>query len=475
MTLTKFAILVLLIQLSACGSKDKNADTNSFPSQSPKPVQHSGINDIYPNIEPMLHTFLNDAGWCWYQDPRVIIKNHQLIVGGISGVSGDIRVSVYDLKSNSLLGERVLDKNFERDDHNAPVFYAKPNGSILAIWAKHGKENRHYYSVSKPNDFLSWSKTKIIEHEFTIPDENYWGGVTYMNLYSIKNKHTLYNFFRLGLDLNPYFVSSTDNGESWNNKTHFITDNIEGTHRPYNRYSQATPNKIAVSFTDGHPRQFGNSLYYAEFDGQVFSTVAGDTIKNLSDGPLITSEAEKIYQGSETFNKPDGYGSVPNSAWTTDLENNKHGWPSIAYTLYKNNTDNRFRLANWNGEQWIDREIAYAGPRLYEIEASYTGLVALDPETPSQLAISTNVQPNSGEDMSSSYEIYLANVSDKDTRETIEWLPLTSNSKVKNIRPTMIVGEGYKILLWMRGKFNHFEDFETNIVGQILERPQTPE
>lgn len=422
-----------------------------------------------PIARAQQQVFLNDAGWCWYQDPRAIISNGKLIVGGISGVSGDIRVGVYDLESNTLLGERVLDPGFEIDDHNAPVFHLRNDGRILAIWAMHGRENKHYYSLSNADNYLEWSERQIIEHDFQVP--NTWGGVTYMNLYDIAETNTLYNFFRLGVDLNPYFISSADDGNSWTTEQHFIQDEVDGKHRPYVRYDQVNENSIALGFTDAHPRDYGNSIYYATFDGQNFLNVKGDVIREFNKMPLLTSEAQKIYQGSETASKPEGFGSVPNSAWTIDIEHNTSDQPTIAYTLYLSNEDNRYRLANWNGKDWVDREIAYAGPGLYEIEASYTGLIALDPESPSNVVISADVDPKTGIPLGRPHQLYTAHVSDTDSIDTIDWHQITPADNEKNLRPSIISGEGYKVLIWMRGRFDHFQSYSTELVGTILEKP----
>lgn len=415
--------------------------------------------------------FMEDGGWCWYEDPRAIIHDGKLIIGTISGVSGDIRVGVYDLEQNELLGVAVLDEGFEVDDHNSPVFHVRPDGRLLAVWAMHGRENKHYYSISSPDDYLLWSERKVYEHNFELPAGSGWGGVTYMNLYTVENQGLLYNFYRNGPNLNPTYITSSDDGNTWGNATHLITDEVAGKQRPYVRYAQLDENHIGISFTDGHPRVYGNSIYYAAFDGENFYRANGQKIRGVSDGPLKTSEAEKVYTGSETKEKPEGSGSVPNSAWTCDLEKDKKGRPHIAYTLFLNNEDNRFRLATWTGKKWVDREIAYAGVGLYPREASYTGLIALDPKDPTNVIISTPVDPNTGE-AKGVHEIYSARVKPKDDTQSIKWQQLTSNSTYKNIRPIIVSGEGYKVALWLGNKpWNHYQSYESDVMGYVLERP----
>ncbi|MEM6831069.1 MAG: BNR-4 repeat-containing protein [Bacteroidota bacterium] len=416
--------------------------------------------------------FMQDGGWCWYEDPRAIVHHGKLITGAISGISGDIKVAVYDLKANKNLGTVVLDKNFEVDDHNSPVFYARPDGSLVAVWAMHGKEKYHYYSLSDSRDYLKWSERKVYEHDLDIPEGRKWGGVTYMNLYTIKKQKTLYNFFRDGRNSNPTFISSVDNGATWGNRTHFIEDEIQGKQRPYVRYTQLDKNKIGASFTDGHPRNYGNSIYYAAFDGTSFYKADGTKIKDLSEGPLKTSETDKLYVGAETMKKPEGYGSIPNAAWTCDMENDPKGNPFVAYTVYQSPDDIRFRLANWTGSSWNDREIAYGGPGLYSREDSYSGLMALDPDDPTKLFISTQVNPTTGKMNAQKHEIYMGQIADSDHTETIKWQQVTKGSVYKNIRPVMVSGEGYKVVLWLAGgPWKHFQNYESNVVGYILERP----
>jgi hypothetical protein len=53
----------------------------------------------------------------------------------------------------------------------------------------------------------------------------------------------------------------------------------------------------------------------------------------------------------------------------------------------------------------------------------------------------------------------------------IGWNPITQNSDVSNIRPIIVVGEGYKVLIWMRGDYRTYADYDCDIVGTVLERP----
>jgi hypothetical protein len=144
------------------------------------------------------------------------------------------------------------------------------------------------------------------------------------------------------------------------------------------------------------------------------------------------------------------------------------GHTHIGYTLYRNNTDHRYRIASWNGAAWIDREVAYAGKCLYTKESSYTGLITLDPADPARGYISADVDPSTGKDSGGKHEIYTATVGPADDVSSIHWKPVTSGSSVRNIRPVVVAGEGYKVVLWLRGPWNTFKDYNSDVVGFVV-------
>jgi len=410
-------------------------------------------------------TFMKAGGWCWYQDPRGIIKNGKLVIGGLNGQNGDVKVAVYDLKAGKDLGTVTLHAQFERDDHDVPVFFARPDGSLLAVYARHSKEKIHYYRISSPTNYLHWGPERKFIHNY--PEA---GNVTYMNLYPMKSEGKLYNFFR-GIGFNPSFITSTNFGDTWGEPTHFIADEVEGRQRPYARYVQRDADTVGVSFTEAHPRDFGNSIYYADFRGGAFYHADGRKIKDLTAGPLRPSEADRIFIGSGIKTNRQPRLSNPRSAWTAGIAVDAAGRPHIGYTLYLSNHDHRFRIASWNGSKWVDREVAYAGKCLYPNESSYTGLIAFDAADPATVWISTDVAPATGKDLGGKHEIYSARVEAEDDTTTIRWQPVTSGSGERNIRPVAVAGEGYKVLLWLRGPWRTFVDYQSDIVGAVLERP----
>jgi hypothetical protein len=406
--------------------------------------------------------FMEEGGWCWFQDPRAIVHEGKLFLGSVRGSGdGEALVGVYDLDSGAAVGTATMHPRFERDDHNSPVFHIQPDGAILAVYARHGRDRFHYSRMSDPSNPLQW--TEEIKHER--PSPNPKDTVTYMNLHELRDEGKLYNFYR-GINFNPTFVTSSDHGNTWSEPEHFVESEVKGRHRPYARYAGNGRDTVYVCTTDAHPRDFGNSIYYFEFRGGKFYKADGTFIKELAkEGPLRPSEAELVYEGSMTFEKPEGSESVPGAAWTSFIAVDGQGHPHIAYTLYLNNDDHRYRLASWDGKRWIDREIAFGGKCLYTRESSYTGLITLDPVDPRVAIISTDVDPATGEDSGGTHEIYRATINSEDDLHSIVWEALTKNSPVRNIRPMIVRDEKRRIILWNRGDFRTYTNYQLDTVG----------
>lgn len=406
--------------------------------------------------------FMRESGWCWYQDPRALIADDYLFIGSVQGTGdGPALVGVFDLASKQAVGTAVMNPKFDHDDHNSPVFYHRPDGSILAVYARHSRDFLHRYRISDPKNPLNWSAEQTFLHGYEGA-----GKITYMNLFELRDEGLLYNFHR-GINFNPAFIVSRDHGETWESPTHFIANELHGRHRPYARYASNGTNTVHVSFTDGHPRVFGNSIYYTAYRDGQFHRADGTPVKTLAtDGPLRPSEAERVYVGSAARNEGRETSAV-GAAWTSETAVDAEGHPHLAYTLYLANTDNRYRLASWNGEKWIDREVAYAGSCLYDREASYTGLISMDPVDPEVVFISTDVHPSTGEDFGGNHEIYRARIGPADDVSTITWEAVTRDSPVRNLRPVILRDDDRRVVVWNRGDFRTYLNYQLDAVGLI--------
>jgi len=403
---------------------------------------------------------LNDnGGWCWFQDERAIIHDGKLIVGSVAhrhGTDGrdrhgNIELTILDLGRRAVDGIVVLHPHLEADDHDAPALLVLPDGRLLAVYARHGTDKWIRYRITdKPDDPLAWGPEQHIERP---------AGVTYSNVFRLSaqgRQGRIYDFYR-GENWNPNFVVSDDDGQTWQYGGHLVV--FKG--RPYVKYASDGVDTIHFVTTEHHPRNYDNSIYHAYLrDGVIYAT-DGRRIQPVIAGPIRPEQATRVFPGD-----------ADNVAWPIDLHLDDRGQPWCVYSVQKNRSsqDLRYRYARWDGRQWNDHALAFAGSALYEREADYSGLAALDPRNPDVVYVSTNADPVLGTPLISAadgrrhYEIFKAVTDDGGAEWT--FTPITKDSTVDNLRPIVPVGEP-TVLLWLRGTYSTYTDYDLDVVALI--------
>ncbi len=404
--------------------------------------------------------FKENGSWCWFQDERAIIHNNQLIFGSVAdrygkngeALDGNIEVTSYDLESRKSLGTYILHEKFEADDHNVPAILPLSDGRLLTVYSKHNTDSLIRYRISKGTNAREWEP----EHS-TIGS----GGVCYSNLHFLKSDNNgngrIYDFYR-GAGRLPYYVFSDDQGEHWQTGYNLLTFEKNW---PYVKYASDGKSRIHFITTESHPIYWGCSIYHGYFENGKVYTSDGKLIRDLSEGPIQPTEATRIFEGDEQ-----------NNAWTTDIHLDKNGMPYIAYSVRKDTDHIQYRYARWNGSSWDDNFLAFAGRALYEVERHYSGLVALDPDNPDVVYISTDADPVTEAPLISTrdnvrhYEIFRGTT--LDFGQTWSWVPLTQNSIQDNVRPIMPKGnDQFKVVLWLRGSIKSYKDYNFDVVGLI--------
>lgn len=417
--------------------------------------------------------FNDDGAWCWFQDERVLFHRGKLIIGSVAaGVHdpsrrGDVELLVYDAAS----GRKTLVELHDRlqlDDHNAPALLIRPDGRLLAVYARHGSENCFYYRLSTdPHDPTRWGPVRRF-----VPSQS--SRITYSNLYYLSAEKRIYNFFR-GLDdsFKPSYAWSDDLGETWARGNILIRVPATFRHRPYVRYASDGRRTIHFFYTDGHPRNFDNSAYHIYYRGGYLRRSDGARIRSLFEGLKEPAEGTRIFAGDAN-----------NVAWVSDIHLDARGRPYVVYSVQKggaglpekdHGSDHRYRYARWDGKRWLDYEIAYAGTRLYPGEDDYTGNIALDPVDPDTVYISTNADPRTGTPLVSAadgrrhWEIFHGRT--RDGGRSWEWTALTRDSARDNIRPIVPLPDPrYRAVLWLRGTYTSYTNYDLDIVGVIERR-----
>ena len=420
-------------------------------------------------------TLSDDGGWCWFQDERAIIHDGTLVVGTVAaGVhdprrKGDVEALVLDLVSRKI-SIVTLHEKIGLDDHNAPAFEELGDGRILAIFATHGRVNTFWQRISEPNDPLNWQAVRQY-----VPTKK--SRITYSNVFRLSAENDrLYNFYR-GYDNSnkPSYAYSNDLGETWRNGGVVIRVPTKARHRPYVKYASNRRDTIHLLYTEGHPRNYNNSLYHLFYRGGRLHRSDGTVIATLQEGLERPELGTRVFQGDEK-----------NVAWPCDVHLDDAGRPVVVYSVQKDprnlkpglpesGQDHRYRYARWDGREWHDHEIAFAGTRLYPREDDYTGLACIDPDRTNEVYISSDADPVSGKALISRadgkrhYEIFKGVTPDGGA--SWKWSPITKNSSVDNLRPIVPRwNKRRRALLWLRGTLNTYTNYDLDVVG-LIDRP----
>ncbi len=446
----------------------------SLSAQEPKRPPASAAPGSRPLTAPVVLN--DDGGWCWFQDERALVVGDRLVFGSVAAGRSDasrrgtVEVTGVDLGTGARTRFRLSATPVERaeryDDHDTPAFVVRRDGRLVAVWTGHGFDNRILSRVSlRPGDASAWGDERVF-----VPTPS--SSVTYSNLHRLAGERgRIYDFFR-GLDnrFKPSVAWSDDEGESW--KTGGVVIDVPAAfrHRPYVKYASVGNDAVHLVYTEGHPRNFDNSLYHTYYHGGVLHRSDASAIRPLAEGLRDPVEGTRIFQGDPA-----------NVAWVIDLELDRQGRPFVAYSVQKDSAglppgqggaDHRYRLARWTGGAWQDAEIAYAGSRLYANEDDYTGGVALVPGDPTRMFISTDADAVTGAPLLSAkdgmrhWEILRGET--RDAGRTWRWQAVTRDSTADNLRPIVPRTKGRdELLLWLRGRYRSYTDYDLEVVGLL--------
>lgn len=421
----------------------------------------------------------DDGGWCWFEYPGALQHGPLILVGSVASGGhdekrhGNIELHIHDCASN--VTKRVtLHEQFELDDHDGPALLLRPDGRLLAFYAKHNTESHNYSRISLP-DAKQFCEFGPVQLYTPSPSTE----LTYANLFLLPSEtNRIYNFFRgLHGSYKPSYLYSDDLGTTWNNGNVFINVPSTEKHRPYVRYASNSHDTVHMVYTEGHPRDYDNNLYHIYYRaGQLYQS-DGTKLCSLETGLGSPDEGTRVYRGDAKH--------VP---WIVDLVLDRNEHPVCVYSVQydseglpvgQGGDDIRYRYSRWDGSTWQDHPMAYAGCRLYSGEDDYTGLAAIEPDDPSIVYISTNSDPIVGSPLISRtdgqrhYELYRG--STKDGGRTWTWTPLTSDSVLDNLRPMRPQctnkqhSNRYRSLIWLRGKYRSYTDYLQEIVGRVWE------
>ncbi len=442
-----------------------------YPFTPPAPPLPGEIAEVAPN-----------GTWTWFNDERAIWHQGKLFAGYVRS-DGNPGVTRYDPSTG--IAHHVnfgTASSVEVDDHNNPSFTILPDGKILSVYSKHGSASAFYSRIStnnSPTSLAYWSAESIK----VTPARN-----TYANTYALAGNGSgengaIYNFSRC-INYNPCVTVSNDNGVTWGNVTQVINVGTGGT-RPYPRYVSNKSNRIDMIYTDGHPRNENNSVYHMYYQGQTFRKTDGTLLKSLANLPIqhgTVSDPNSGEKGSVIYQFDPTWGR----GWTWDIHYGVNGHPVCLFQTQRDDVTGTgwnhdriyYHYARWTGSAWQKTFIAQGGRGIYAAEDDYGGGMAMDPEDPRIVYISSNAaNPFSLSDTNNvplgageRYEIWRGVTLDGGL--TFAWSPVTQNSLQNNLRPIVPEKHGLsKHLLWFQGTYNSYINYNTKVMG-IFDLPK---
>jgi hypothetical protein len=399
-----------------------------------------------PYITPATYELTADGTWCWFQDPRAVYyegEKKQTYTGWINS-KGKVQVASYNHETGDTNVKTISPPDFTQiDDHNNPTALVREDGRVLVAFSGHFYGPMRVLVSTNPEDISSFG-----------PEANFGNNVTYANPYQIGDSTVM--FYRDGVTWHPTINVSDDGGVNWGTPSELITRN-GSQKRPYVKYTQDSKGGIHMTFTTGHPRQEPeNKIYYAYFKDNKFYKADGTLLKDFAtDGPLDidAGEVETIYDAS--------YGK----GWTWDIALDSEEHPVILYAAFPDNLNHHYYYASWDGTKWITNHIVNSGkwfPQTpeggNEPEPNYSGGMVLDPENPSIVYLSKQVN--------GVFEIYKYVTSDRGATWDTTAITKSTPSNMINVRP--VIPRGHKPgsfdVMWLRGTYVTYSNFLTSVM-----------
>ena len=188
-------------------------------------------------------------------------------------------------------------------------------------------------------------------------------------------------------------------------------------------------------------------MYYRS--GHLYQT--NGTLIGPMGTAVVPKEATLVYNANDTGVE----------AWIHDLGiDPKTGHPVMTFATIFNISYHRYHYARWNGNEWLDTDLVYAGGTISEdpSEPQYTAGITLDPDDPNVVLLARDVKGNK------IMEIERWKRSGDKNHWDVE--VITKDSKETNVRPYSPRGlhtEGTMSVLWMAGKYPHYTRYQTRI------------
>jgi PKD repeat protein len=393
---------------------------------------------------------IGEGAWSWFGDPRAVTYTgaHTRTYAGWVDRDGDIMVGSFDHATRERV-TAVLAARLNRDDHANPSIQVRPDGRLVVFYSRHVGPAMHYRVSSEPEDVTSWEAPQTIP--VNTPGIR---GYTYPNPVRLEAEGQTYLFWRGG-NYNPTFSVQADGSSAWSPARNLIL--LPGE-RPYVKYASSGGDTVHVAYTNAHPGEFGDvNVYYARIRGGRIERAGGQQVGTLA-APIAPADGDLVYDGVEP-------------AWVHDVAADSAGRPVIVLASFPSASDHRYRYARWTGASWEVHEIVAAGGSFREDGGSpyYSGGLTLDHEDPSRVYLSRQVGPGS-------WRVEAWTTADGGASWTSQAIsPLATDKNVRPVSPRGMGPFGGDLgVIWMRGSYPNYVDYETSIAALTTDEANLP-
>lgn len=415
-------------------------------------------------VDATVYKYVSDGCWCWFQDERAVIDtNKNKLVIGTANMQSSVDLTIFDLATKKVESSQRFAKLSYADDHNSPGICIAPNGNYVAMWCHHYDSYNTHYSIYNGQ---SWSAQQKFDWSKIPGGTNYT--IAYSNVYYLSAEKRMVDFARAN-DRAPNFLYSEDNGATWKFGGQLTTNSSSSYNKGYYKYWSNGVDRIDMTFTEQHPRDFTTSIYHGYIqNGKTYNTkgeIADDDIYDRTKIPTFDKFTKVFAHGTKVN------GATMGRCWQLDISRYNDGTIVILFEARADDQvdDHRYFYARYNGTDWKVTYLGKAGKHIYGDESDYVGLGSVNPDSPDRIYLSTTFNPgDDNQAPASKREIWRGLTSDKGA--TWKWEKVTANSTVDNFRPIVPKWKsGKEALLWFRGVYTSAQNIKSEVVGTFYD------
>lgn len=390
-----------------------------------------------------------DGFWSHQGSPRAVrVGDVTLISAVIGGSSGDSVVHAFDLvaeSSSSFVLHAALGGAEGNPDHhgNAAILVRSQDGKLLTAYSGHDDSTvRTRLSTNAAPDITAFAA------------ETGAGGLTgndytYMSLHQLNGEtndpiYLCYRDYNTGTAVGRLGISKTTTGATPFGTEVILFSPAASARTAYWKIADNGTDRIDFFVTDGSmPAETPPvKTYHFYLTGGAYFKSDGTA---LGSPPFAPADLTLVYDSS------DGPG------WPFDAVIAPDGTPRLLLQVaVDSETDNSLRDYRWSGSAWVGHEIARSDGIWV---ANISPGAVYDHMNPERAYLSRLV--------SGTWEMFDATTTDDGV--TWETSQITINSSEDQLTPTAVENhDGRMPVLWGAGPYTTYTDFDTSIVGLVL-------